>query len=235
MSHSNINAKCYYEVLGVPKSATDVEIQKAYKKLALKYHPDKNPDNKEEAEENFKKVSKAYDTLRDPEKRKVYDQFGPDGPPMGNPQEGNFGSMPGNFSRGTFNTSSMSREEADAIFRMFFGGGGGDGFSMFQGSGTGMPGRSNRVVFCSGMPGAHEGASSDEDDPMGMQFPGMSGMQFPGMNSMSGMSGMQFPGMRGHQHGGQQPHYVIPKQAAVKIHGLTGAPEHNGKSGIVVS
>eukprot|EP00746_Dinoflagellata_sp_MGD_P160882 gnl/MRDRNA2_/MRDRNA2_87827_c0_seq1.p1 gnl/MRDRNA2_/MRDRNA2_87827_c0~~gnl/MRDRNA2_/MRDRNA2_87827_c0_seq1.p1 ORF type:complete len:354 (+),score=69.24 gnl/MRDRNA2_/MRDRNA2_87827_c0_seq1:96-1157(+) len=223
MSQTNINANCYYEVLGVPKTATDVEIQKAYKRLALKYHPDKNPNNKEEAEENFKKVSKAYDTLRDPEKRKVYDQFGHDGPPMGNPQEGNFGGMPGNFSRGTFNTSSMSREEADAIFRMFFGGG--DGFSMFPGSAMGMPGRSNRVVFCSGMPGAHGGASSDEDDPMGMQF--------PGMNGINGM----FPGMshRQHQRGGQQPSYVIPKQAAVKIHGLTGAPEHNGKSGIVAS
>jgi len=179
-----------------------------------------NPNNKEEAEENFKKVSKAYDTLRDSEKRKVYDQFGLDGPPMGNPQEGSFGGMSGNFPRGgTYSTSNMSREEADAIFKMFFGGG--DTFSMFGGSAMGMPGRSSRMVFSSGMPGVRSGFSSDEDDPMGMPFGNMNGM-FSGSNSNS------------HQHSRRpQPSYVIPKEAPVKIHGLTGAPEHNGKCGTV--
>lgn len=68
----------YYQVLGVAKTATADEIKKAYRKLALKYHPDKNPDNKE-AEEKFKEISEAYAVLSDPEKRQQYDTFGSDG------------------------------------------------------------------------------------------------------------------------------------------------------------
>lgn len=67
--------KDYYSVLGINKSATSDEIKKAFRKLAVKYHPDRNPDNKS-AEEKFKEISEAYEVLGDTEKRKKYDQFG---------------------------------------------------------------------------------------------------------------------------------------------------------------
>ena len=63
----------YYKILGVGKNATDDEIKKAYRKLARRYHPDRNPGDKE-AEERFKEVSQAHDVLSDPEKRKAYDR-----------------------------------------------------------------------------------------------------------------------------------------------------------------
>ena len=68
----------YYDVLGVNKNASDEEIKKAYRKLAMKYHPDRNP-NKKEAEERFKEINEAYAVLSDKEKRKQYDTFGAEG------------------------------------------------------------------------------------------------------------------------------------------------------------
>ena len=65
----------YYEVLDVSRNASEAEIKKAFKRLAMKYHPDRNPDN-EEALENFKEAKEAYDILSDSQKRAAYDQFG---------------------------------------------------------------------------------------------------------------------------------------------------------------
>ena len=69
----------YYSILGISKEASSVDIKKAYKKAALKHHPDRNPDNKEAAEAKFKEISKAYQVLKEETKKKQYDMFGEEG------------------------------------------------------------------------------------------------------------------------------------------------------------
>src|SRR5512143_715849 len=70
--------KNYYSILGVPKDATEDQIKKSYRKIAMQYHPDRNPGDKE-AEEKFKVASEAYEVLRDSEKRRIYDRYGVEG------------------------------------------------------------------------------------------------------------------------------------------------------------
>lgn len=119
--------KDYYEILGVDRNATQDEIKKAYRKLALKYHPDRNPDNKE-AEEKFKEAAEAYDVLGDADKRAKYDRFGHQA------FEG-----AGGFSGGGFTMDDIFSRFED----IFSGGGGFDGgFGSFFGGGGGR--RMNR-------------------------------------------------------------------------------------------
>ena len=112
----------YYEVLGVDKKATADEIKKAYRKLAIKYHPDKNPGDKE-AEEKFKEAAEAYSVLSDETKRQQYAQFGHDGPRMGG--AGGFGGFGG----------GMSMEDFFSQFGSIFGGGFGGFGGGFGGGG----------------------------------------------------------------------------------------------------
>ena len=113
----------YYEVLGVGKNATEDEIKKAYRKLAIKYHPDRNPDDAK-AEEKFKEAAEAYDVLHDPQKRQAYDQFGFDGPAGA----GGFGGFGGG--------GGFSMDDIFSMFGDVFGGRGG-GFGGFGGFGGG--------------------------------------------------------------------------------------------------
>lgn len=113
----------YYEVLGVEKTATDEELKKAYRRLAKKYHPDANPDNKKEAEVKFKEVNEAYENLSDPQKRKMYDQFGFNGTQGFGGGQGPFGQGGYySYSSGGFDGFSDFGDLGD-IFSSFFGGG----------------------------------------------------------------------------------------------------------------
>lgn len=114
----------YYEVLGVPKSASEAEIKKAYRKKAIQYHPDKNPDDKE-SEEKFKEAAEAYEVLSNSEKRQRYDQFGHAGV--------------GGASGGGFSGGGMSMEDIFSHFGDIFGGG------SFFGGGFGSSRSSQRV------------------------------------------------------------------------------------------
>jgi len=124
----------YYKVLGVSRDATDAQLKKAYRKLALKWHPDKNQDNREAASEKFKEIGEAYAVLSDKKKRAVYDQYGAEGLKGGIPAGGAGGAAPG-FG-GDFH---FSQQAASDIFQQFFGTN--NPFEAF-GSGSGMRGMS---------------------------------------------------------------------------------------------
>ncbi|KAM9337035.1 dnaJ homolog subfamily B member 6b isoform 2-T2 [Symphorus nematophorus] len=103
----------YYHILGVQKNATQEDIKKAYRKLALKWHPDKNPDNKEEAEKKFKELSEAYEVLSDENKRNIYDRYG---------KEGLSGGGGGGGHYDHFGGGGFTFRNPEDVFREFFGG-----------------------------------------------------------------------------------------------------------------
>ncbi|URD88548.1 DnaJ [Musa troglodytarum] len=167
----------YYKILGVDRNAKDDDLKKAYRKLAMRWHPDKNPNDKKDAEARFKQISEAYEVLSDPQKRAVYDQYGEEAlkgqvpsPGAGDPVGGSTffsgaGNGPASFS---FNPRS-----ADDIFAEFFGysspfggmGGGGSGVrggSRFAG---GMGGMFGDDFFGSAFGAGGEGASMYAQHP----------------------------------------------------------------------
>ncbi|MCR5158870.1 MAG: molecular chaperone DnaJ [Prevotella sp.] len=109
-----MNKRDYYEVLGISKTASEDEIKKAYRQIAIKYHPDRNPGDKE-AEEKFKEAAEAYNVLHDPQKRQQYDQFGFNGPFGGGGFDG-------------FGGTSMNMDDIFSMFGDIFGGHGFGGF-----------------------------------------------------------------------------------------------------------
>ena len=119
----------YYDILGVSKNASAEEIKKAYRKLAIKFHPDKNPDDKS-AEDKFKEGAEAYEILSNPEKKQRYDQFGHAG------NQGGFGGGQG---------GGMNMDDIFSQFGDIFGGGGGSPFDSFFGGG-GQSSRGGRRV-----------------------------------------------------------------------------------------
>ncbi|OMJ74628.1 hypothetical protein SteCoe_26410 [Stentor coeruleus] len=130
-----MSRKDYYEVLQVDKKATDDQIKKAYRKLALKWHPDKNPNNRQQAEEKFKEIGEAYAVLSDKNKRTIYDNYGFEGL-EGRPASNTRANMGGNFGGfggfGVFDSPGFGFpssgfhhfdfSDAERLFREFFGG-----------------------------------------------------------------------------------------------------------------
>jgi len=132
-------AKDYYQILGVPKNATEAQIKKAYRKLAMQYHPDRNPGKEQWANDKFKEINEAFSVLGDPEKRKQYDQFG---------TVGNIGDIFGSpYTRTTFEDlmkdfggSGLRFDFLDDIFGEFMKGRKGRSFSFkVYSRGTGSP------------------------------------------------------------------------------------------------
>mmetsp|Transcript_20684 Transcript_20684/g.62360 ORF Transcript_20684/g.62360 Transcript_20684/m.62360 type:complete len:351 (-) Transcript_20684:49-1101(-) len=200
----------YYKVLGVPRNADEKALKKAYRKLAIKYHPDKNPDDKR-AEECFKNVSEAYDCLNDPQRRAAYDNYGKDGARAA--EQGQ--DVPGGFGGGGFpGGARMDPQRAQEVFSMFFGGD--DPFSDFGGGGGGM----------GGMPGGIR---------IQMGGPGMMGGMPGNMESMF-MGGGGFPGGQPRRRASRpEPKRfdVLRTGAQVMLHGLVSAADRNDEVGVV--
>jgi len=147
----------YYEVLGVSRSASDDEIKRAYRKLAKKYHPDRNPDDAA-AEANFKEVQHAYDILKDPAKRKQYDQYGEVG-------VGEWGTGPTGEQVYQWGGSKVNVEDLEELFSSFGGGGRGSGIfdDIFGGGfGGGRTGRRGRTA----QPVAQRAADQQQEVPV---------------------------------------------------------------------
>jgi DnaJ-class molecular chaperone len=204
----------YYAVLGVSKDASDAEIKKAYRKLALKWHPDKNPEQQDKAQKKFQEVAVAFEVLSDKKKRDVYDKYGEKGlealaagvDPEQASAGGFSGGFPGGFSSGGGGGAqfhSFGGADASKIFEQFFGTSNVNDAShmdpssfMFGGSGFGGRSRRSRMGGMGGMSG-------------------MGGMG--GFSGMGGMDGFGHDGM--HQQAPQQ-HTQLKRELPVSLEQL---------------
>jgi len=239
---ADVKSDDFYEVLGVRKSATDAEIKKAYRKLAMMHHPDKNQDDKAQAEENFKRVSEAYDILSDREKRSLYDQMGKaafDGR-----------GAPNNDGAHTRCSSQFSSEDASKVFEQFFGSSSpfaeAFGGFTFAESNPGGGARGDRMFFqqrgTGGQPQTFIFSQRSSPFGMGSMDASMGGMDGFDVDMEDAFMGGE-PGMFGKaRRAGQQKRtstntrsVSLPNGTVVQILGLSSSPHHNGKLGTVVA
>ncbi|KAI0562969.1 Chaperone J-domain containing protein [Gracilaria domingensis] len=150
---SHTMGRDYYSILGVSRGATEEELKKAYRRNAMKWHPDKNPDNKPEAEKKFQEIAEAYQVLSDPKKKEIYDSYGEDALKAGMDEMPRGG--PGPF---RFNSSGNMRDPND-LFNEIFGSMGGFGGMGGMGGMRGMGGMGGMGGFSS-MGGGPQGFSS---------------------------------------------------------------------------
>lgn len=223
----------FYKILGVGRDASESDIKKAFRKQALKYHPDKNKDNPN-AEKMFKGVSAAYEVLSAKEKKQLYDQFGEEG--MTNMGGGDAAGFQG------FPMGAGGFSDPFDIFKQFFG----DDVGMGGGMGGG-----GKTEFVFNMGGSHGGAggAAGMEDMIGSMFAGMGGG--PGMQGVrmqsggnspfgfgqSGGSPFSFNGLNGQKGGAKQMDQstLLKPQSQVQIHGLRAGAQHNGKVATVTS
>ncbi|KAM3861899.1 dnaJ homolog subfamily B member 2 [Diretmus argenteus] len=170
----------YYDVLGVPRTASQEDIKKAYRKQALRWHPDKNPDNKEEAEKKFKEVAEAYEVLSDKSKREAYDTYGND-----RMRHRGSSSSPTDFPS-DFPGFTFTFRSPDEVFREFFGGQ--DPFASFFDDFSSFGG-----IHGHGFHG-HQSSSSRLGPSRFFSFPS-AGVEFTSFSSsMGGLDGMDSMG-----------------------------------------
>ncbi|XP_062615204.1 dnaJ homolog subfamily B member 6-like isoform X3 [Saccostrea cucullata] len=161
----------YYVVLEITKNASETDVKKAYRKLALKWHPDKNPDNKDEAEKRFKEISEAYEVLSDKEQRAIYDKYGKEGLSGGGGVQDDY-----DFNSPFHHFHPFHHRNPEDVFRDFFGGR--DPFASFFG-------RDNPNNFHDSFPGFTRPSM------------GLFGNNFFGDSGFSNFSSTSFSGPRG--------------------------------------
>jgi len=209
MPQPNLKSEDYYEILGCPRNVDDAQLKKAYRKLAVKWHPDKNPDN-EQATTNFQNISEAYATLSDKKKRALYNQYGKEGADASDQMPNGASGFPGGFCPGGGGAHHMSQHDAQAIFSQMFGGS--DPFG-------GGPGPGNMSFSMGGPMGGSSGMSQVFSQSMG--------------GGMGGRQGMQSSSMRTSRRPIPIRYDEIPNGTVVTLRGLVTASERNGDRGVV--